>query len=119
VAPQPFRSTNDVAFVPPSAIEEIVALSVLVLLSVTTCRSLVLPTAVLGKAMDVTLRVRMGNVAATPVPVSETSCGVPVALSAIDSEAGSDPVAVGLNSTEIVQLAAAARDVVQVVADFT
>ena len=40
-------------------------------------------------------------------------------MSAIDSEAGSDPTAVGLNSTEIVQLAAAARDVVQVVADFT
>ena len=36
----------------------------------------------------------------------------------MDNDAGSDPATVGLNSTEIVQLAAAASDVVQVVADF-
>ena len=40
-----------------------------------------------------------------------------MALSAIDNEAFNDPATVGLNSTEIVQLAAAARDVPQVLAD--
>ncbi len=40
-------------------------------------------------------------------------------MSAIESEAGSDPAAVGLNSTEIVQLAPAASDVPQVVAAST
>jgi hypothetical protein len=98
------------------AIELIVAVIVPGLLRVTICRSLVLPTTVAGKASEVTLNPSAPG--ATPVPVIETSCGVPVALSAIDSEAGSDPATVGLNSTEIVQLAAAASDVVQVVADF-
>ena len=40
-----------------------------------------------------------------------------MALSAIESEAVSDPAPVGLNSTDTVQLAAAASDVPQVVAD--
>ena len=108
--------TNELAFVPAMAIELIVAVIVPGLLRVTICRSLVLPTTVAGKASEVTLNPSAPG--ATPVPVIETSCGVPVALSAIDSEAGSDPATVGLNSTEIVQLAAAASDVVQVVADF-
>ncbi len=59
------------------------------------------------------------NAAAVPVPESATVCGEPVALSAIDKEAVREPAAVGLNSTEIVQLAEAAREVVQVVADST
>ena len=42
-----------------------------------------------------------------------------MALSAIDSDAVRDPAAVGLNSTEMVQLAPAASEVVQVVADCT
>ena len=52
-----------------------------------------------------------------PVPVNATVCGEPVALSAIESEAESAPAAAGLNSTDTVQLAPTASDVVQVVAD--
>ena len=46
------------------------------------------------------------------------SCGVPVALSAMERLAVRAPAVAGLNSTETVQLAPAANDVPQVVADF-
>ncbi len=76
VAAQPFRSTNDVALVPPSAIELSVTLAVPVLVSVTVCRSLVVPTAVLGKASDVMLTDRVVELALAPVPDRATVCGV-------------------------------------------
>ena len=60
----------------------------------------------------------IASAGAVPVPVSATACGEPVALSATEREAVSAPAAVGLNSTETVQLAAAARVVPHVVADF-
>ena len=118
MVPQLPNSRNEVALVPPRAMELMVTLTVLVFLSVTACASLVVPTAVLGKAMEVGVSVRVGVVAATPVPVSATVCGVPVALSATDRLAFNVPVAAGLNSTETVQLAPAARVEPQVVADF-
>jgi len=71
----------------------------------------------LGNAIEVGVRVTVGVVAATPVPARATVCGVPVALSATDSVAFNAPAAAGLNSTETVQLAPAASDVPQVVAD--
>ena len=52
-----------------------------------------------------------------PVPFSLTVCGEPVALSATERLAVRAPVAAGLNSTETVQVAAAASVVPQVVAD--
>jgi len=48
------------------------------------------------------------------VPDSVTCCGLPVALSAIDSVPLREPVAVGVNVTLIVQLDPAARLVPQV-----
>lgn len=60
----------------------------------------------------------IASAGAVPVPVRATVCGEPVALSAIERLAVKAPAAVGLNSTETVQLAAAARVVPQVVADF-
>ena len=51
------------------------------------------------------------------MPVRVTVCGEPVALSAIERDADIAPSAVGLNSTETVQVAATAREVPQVVAD--
>jgi hypothetical protein len=45
----------------------------------------------------------------TPVPLRETLCGLPVALSLILTLALRLPEAVGLNVTVMVQLAAAAR----------
>ena len=55
--------------------------------------------------------------AAAPVPLRVTFCGEPVTLSAMDSVDARAPAAVGLNSTDTVQVAAAARDVVQVFAE--
>ena len=102
---------------PPIAMEVIVTATVPVFLSVTICASLVVPTMVLGKAIDAGVKVTVGVAAATPVPVRATVCGVPVALSATERLAVSAPTASGLNSTETVQEAAAASVVPQVVAD--
>ena len=73
---------------------------------------------VFGKAIDAGVSVTVGVEAATPVPVSFTVCGEPVALSATERLAVRAPVTVGLNSTETVQLAPAARVAPQVVGDF-
>ena len=54
-----------------------------------------------------------GPVADTPVPAKLTVCGLPVALSVIESFPVTLPVAVGLNVTLMVQLAPAARLVPQ------
>ena len=51
---------------------------------------------------------------ATPVPVSDTVCGLPVALSVKVMVPGWLPVAVGVNVTLIVQLAPAATELPQV-----
>ncbi len=99
------NSSKDVALVPPSTIELIVTATVPVFFTVTICASLVAPTTVAGKAIDVGVSVSVGVVTATPVPLSATSCGEPLALSAIASEAVAAPPADGLNSTETVQLA--------------
>ena len=50
----------------------------------------------------------------TPIPESETVWGDPAALSAIEIYDAREPVAVGVNVTEIVQLACEARVVAQV-----
>ena len=54
-----------------------------------------------------------------PVPLSVTTWGDTLALSAIERDAVSAPTTVGLNSTDTVQLAATANEVSHVVADFT
>ena len=110
-------SSKEVAFVPPTVIELIVTATVLVFFTVTICASLVEPRAVAGKAIEVGVNVMVGVAAATPVPLSFTDCGEPVALSATDSAAVSAPAAAGLNSTDTVQLAPTASEVPQVVAD--
>ena len=107
---------KEVAFVPVSVSEVSVSAAVPEFLMVTTCAAVVMPTVVEAKVRLVGVRVTAGA-AAAPVPVRLTVCGEPVALSAIDSEAVNAPVAAGLNSTEIVQLAAAAKEVVQVFAE--
>ena len=109
--------TKEVAFVPPSAIALMVAGAVPVFFTITTCAALVAAVTVAGKAIDAGVSVIAGAVAAAPVPDKVTTCGEPVALSAIESEAVRAPAAVGFNSTETVQLAAAANDVVQVFAE--
>ena len=86
-------------------------------MTVTTWATLVPAVTVAGKAIDAVVNVIAGAAAAAPVPERLTVCGDPVALSAIDSEAVNAPAAAGLNSTETVQLAAAANEVVQVFAE--
>jgi len=108
--------TYEVVPVPVKLIVPSVTADTLVFFTVTTCAAVVDPTVVEAKVRVVGETVTVSG-AATPVPVSETSCGEPVALSATESEAVSAPAAAGLNSTEIVQLAEAASDVVHVVAD--
>jgi len=60
----------------------------------------------------VAFREKSGAVA---VPESETVCGLPPALSAMETEAVRVPVAVGLKVTLIVQFALAAKVAPQVV----
>jgi hypothetical protein len=88
-----------------------------VFVSVTGSTSLVVPVTVTGKASDAGLSVTVCVAAAVAVPFNATVCGEPVALSATESDAVSEPATAGLNSTETVQLALAAREVVHVVAD--
>jgi len=54
------------------------------------------------------------EVAVAPVPVSETTCGLPLALSLTVSEPVRVPVVVGLNLMLIVQLPPTAREEPQV-----
>src|ERR1700735_3775240 len=96
-----------------------VTVPVLVFFTVTDCAAEVDPSVV-----DANVRLvgesETANVdAAVPVPVKATGCGEPVALSAMERLAVSVPLAAGLNSTETVQVANAARLAPQVVADFT
>ena len=84
--------------------------------TVTTCAAVVDPTVVEAKVRLVGVKVT-AEAAAAPVPVRATVCGEPVALSAIESEAVNAPAAAGLNSTETVQLAPTASEVVQVFAE--
>jgi hypothetical protein len=65
-------------------------------------------TAVTGK-LSVVADSAKEDAEATPVPVSATVCGEPVALSAKPSEAVSVPAAMGLKVTETVQDPPAAR----------
>lgn len=95
--------------------ELMVVLTDPVFLKVIVCASLVVPVTVFGKAIEVGLKVTES--AETPVPVSVAVCGDPDALSATERLAVSVPVATGLNSTETVQVAAAANVEPQVVAD--
>jgi hypothetical protein len=61
-----------------------------------------------AKVNVVGLNVTIGALAAAPVPVRGTLCGLPAALSATLTFAARAPVAVGLNVTLIVQFAFAA-----------
>jgi hypothetical protein len=71
--------------------------------SVACCAALAVPTRWLPNAsVEVSETTGAGCV---PVPLSATACGLPAALSAIDTEAVLAPVAVGLKVAEIVHVA--------------
>src|SRR5271163_4840410 len=89
---------------------EIATVALPVLKSVTPLVGLLVPTAWLAKARLEVLKV---TVAAVPVPVSETVCGLPEALSLTERAASSDPAALGVKVTLMAQLVAAARELPQ------
>ena len=62
---------------------------------------------------------RVTEGAVSPVPFSVIACGDPAALSAMERVAVRAPAAVGLNSTDTVQVAPMASEVPQVVVGFT
>src|SRR5271170_3514385 len=81
------------------------------LVRVTDCAALVLSRFWFPKAMLAAERLADGPL---PVPVRATVCGLPVRLSAMLTEAVRVPATVGTKATEIVQLAATAREAPQV-----
>jgi hypothetical protein len=108
-------SKKDVAFVPVIALAaEKVAVVVPVFLMVMTCAAVVVPRIVEANVSAVGVMLSVGI--ASPVPFSVTVCVPPVALSLYVTAAVSAPATVGLNSTELEQLAPAASVVEHVVA---
>jgi hypothetical protein len=94
---------------PVVATEEIAAAAVPVLVTVTVWAALVEPTVVLPNVSDVGEADSVADEAAAPVPVSETDVGLLVALLLTVKDPVWDPDAVGVNVTETVQFAPAAR----------
>ena len=83
-----------------------------VLVTVTNCVALVVPTAWLAKVNEAGERLATGPLdVEAPVPVRVAVCGLPVALSVAATVAVRVPEAAGVNVTLIVQLAPAATDV--------
>lgn len=114
LVPHEFAKTNEEALVPVTAMLEIATAALPVFVITTVCDALVAPTFSEPKERLVVERVTGG---VTPVPLNETVCGDPVALSATFRVPLSEPVVVGFNSTEMVQLAPAANVAPQVLAD--
>jgi hypothetical protein len=101
-------------FEPPIVIPLMVMEDVVPLLNVAVWDALVDPTAVFGKPMLVGETVTLPDEAVPPVPVKLTFCGLLLAESATFNVAARDPVVAGLNISEMVQLADAARLLPQV-----
>jgi hypothetical protein len=96
------------AFAPPRAIAEIVSAALPVFCNETLCVAPAVPTRCEPNARVPGLRLTAGA-GFVPVPLRPRMCGVPGALSAICTDAVLVPVPMGVNVTEIVQLAFTAR----------
>jgi hypothetical protein len=110
VSPQLFVCEKSPAFAPVIEIPEIESVAFPVLNSVTPPVALDDPTAVFANAMVDELKLTAG---AVPTPVTAALCGLPGALSAIDTLACRVPAALGVNVTLIAQLVPWASDVPQ------
>src|ERR1700758_3714370 len=97
------------ALVPVIAIAVIVNVIVPRLVSVTVFVGVVVPTVTEPK-----LKLVAESFAVVPVPLRETVCGLPAALSVTLRAALREPLAGGLKETLIVQLALAASELPQV-----
>ena len=91
---------------------EIVSVALPVLVRVTPCALLLLPTAWLANVKLAGVKLAVAAVA-VPVPVKATVCGLPVALSVMVTEAARLPLAEGVKVTLIVQLAPAPTELPQ------
>lgn len=108
--PQVLVSAKSLAFVPVTAMLVMVNAVVPSLVRVTVLTALLTPTVTVPKATE-----SGESSAVVPVPLSETFCVPPIALSETAIVADdSTPVVLGVNVTLIVQLAAAASEVPQV-----
>ncbi len=114
VNPQVLDSAKLEAFVPPSAMLEIVRVAEPELVTVTAMGALVVPWMVAGKLIVLDESATNGTAAA---PVNATDWGEPAALSATLRVPAAVPAATGVKLTEMVQVVAAASVVPQVVAD--
>lgn len=110
VEPQVVVRAKSPAFVPVKEVTIEVRLVVPMLLRVTTWAELVVPATWLPK-----VRLPGARVTPVPVPVRATVCGLPEALSVMESEAVREPIALGLNVMLKVQLSPTARVAPQVV----
>src|SRR5215472_658935 len=111
--PQLFVCAKSLAFVPITAILVMLSGALPVLLNITACAPLVVPTVWLAKVRLVGDRLTAGAEMDPPVPVRPTVCGLPLALSLTVRVPVRVPVALGVNVTLIVQDAPAATDVPQ------
>jgi hypothetical protein len=100
-----FVCAKSPAFAPATAIPVIANGAVPEFVSVAVFAALVVPTVWLAKVRLVGVSVTAG---AVPLPVSGTVCGLPPALSVTERLAVRLPVVVGVNVTEMAQLAPAA-----------
>ena len=91
---------KSLAFVPLIVTVEMVRLALPVLVSVTVCDGLVVPTGSDGKTGDAD-KLTAG---AVPVPIKLTTCGLPLALSVSVRLPERAPAAVGVNARSITQL---------------
>jgi hypothetical protein len=116
VAPQLLDAmAKSPALVPPRAMPLMFNIAPPVFPMVTAIGELVDPCAVLGKPIvPLGVKVTTGAFTGVPVPVSDTSCGLPVALSAIERFAVRAPVVVGVKVIDTWQLAFTAKVAVQV-----
>jgi hypothetical protein len=97
------------ALAPPMAMLLIVTEAFVPLVRVAVCAVLVAPTAVLGNPSDVGDTVTLPPEVLPPVPASATVCGLLLDESETVRVAERDPLTVGLNSMDRLQLADVAR----------
>lgn len=104
---QLFNCENEAGLAPEMETELILAVVAPAFVTVSAIAAEVVPWVVAGKASVAALSVMVGS--ATPVPVSVTFCGEPLALSAMERTAEKAAADAGLKATKTLQLAPAAR----------
>jgi hypothetical protein len=109
VSPQVLVSAKSLELVPAMEIPVIESVALPVFISVVDCAALVAP-ATAEKVSVAGESETPGAEGAVPVPLSATVCGVPLALSAMESDAAKLAAEAGVNVTETVQLAPAASE---------